>query len=66
MQNPAIWHSVFDQIYLTKSLPGRGNELLDLGGFQQVNCSEAALNSKDFFGNKTGTILSSQLNLGPH
>jgi len=66
MQYPAIWHSVFDQISLTKSLSEHGNELLDAGGFQQVNCSEAPINSKDFFGNKTGTILSSQLNLRPH
>jgi len=52
MQYPAIWHSVFDQISLTKSLSEHGNELLDAGGFQQVNCSEAPINSKDFFGNK--------------
>jgi hypothetical protein len=52
MQYPAIWHSVFDQISLTKFLSERGNLLLDVGGFQQVNCSEAPINSKDFLATK--------------
>jgi len=52
MQYPAIWHSFFYQISLTKLSSGRGNYLLDAAGFRQVNCSKAPINSRDFLAAK--------------